>query len=168
MTSPIMPAASKLLPAVLVLLLGGCAGAEKPPSTEGMSQIEIRQLQSRSYAGAGEKTVMKAVIAALQDEGFIIASASPELGLVTASMEVNDEDKSSKQWVEFMYGKGMGNYQTTRRYEASATVQTKDADVRVRINITAKAMTNSGGTVWSQTVADPHFYQTIFSKIDKS
>ena len=170
MTFPITPVVSRwlLLTLSVLFILGGCSSTDKPASTEGMSQLEIRQLQSRSYSGTGEKTVMKAVIAALQDEGFIISTANQELGLITASMEVNDEDKGSKQWVELWYGKGMGNYQTTRRYDASATVQAKDEDIRVRINITAKAMTNSGGIIWSQTVADPAFYQAIFSKIDKS
>ncbi|UCG79508.1 MAG: hypothetical protein JSV21_07285 [Nitrospirota bacterium] len=131
-----------------------------------MTQLEVRQLQSREYSGADEKTVLKAVIAALQDEGFIISAADPGLGLVTAAMEVRDEDKLSKAWSKMAYG--MGSYQTTRRFEASATVQTLERSVRVRINIIVKALANTGGILWSQPVYEADVYQNIFAKVNKS
>ena len=150
------------------LLLSGCATTQGPPPAPKMSQVQVRQLQTREYDVQNETPVIKAVIAALQDEGFIISAANPELGLITAAMEVRDEDKGTKGWAEFWYGPGMGTYQTTKRFEASATVQKHKNTVRVRINIVAKALTNAGGIVWSQPVYDAKVYQDIFAKVDKS
>jgi len=150
------------------LLLTGCVTTQGPPPAPEMSQVQVRQLQTREYNVQEETPVIKAVIAALQDEGFIISAANPELGLITAAMEVRDEDKGTKGWAEFWYGPGMGTYQTTKRFEASATVQKHKSAVRVRINIVAKALTNAGGIVWSQPVYDAKVYQDIFAKVDKS
>ena len=154
--------------ATCLLLFAGCATKQGPPPAPKMSQIQIRQLQTREYDVQNETSVIKAVIAALQDEGFIISTANPELGLITAAMEVRDEDKATKGWAEFWYGPGMGTYQTTKRFEASATVQKHKNVIRVRINIVAKAITNAGGIVWSQPVYDAKIYQNIFAKVDKS
>lgn len=167
----ITPANSKtLLPitALAVLLASGCSTTPGPPPLPEMTQLQVRQLQTREYDATDEKPVIKAVIAALQDEGFIISTVSLDLGLVTSAMEVRDEDKGTKGWSEFWYGPGMGTYQTTKRFEASATVQKLTTSVRVRINIVAKALTNTGGIVWSQPVYELDVYQKIFSKVDKS
>lgn len=172
MNSHITPANSKalLLVAALTVAVGlaGCSTTPPPPPVPEMTQLQVRQIQSREYTSTDEKSVIKAVIAALQDEGFIISTVSLDLGLVTSAMEVRDEDTGTKGWSEFMYGPGMGTYQTTKRFEASATVQQQASTVRVRINIVAKALTNAGGIVWSQPVYETDVYQKIFSKVDKS
>lgn len=166
-----MQPASKFRLAVVLLLgelLAGCATTPTPPPNPQMSQLEIRQLQSREYDGADSKAAMKALIAALQDDGYIVSSANEALGLVTAAMEVNMEDTGTKNASEFWMGPGSGTYQTTKRHEVSATASSHANSVRIRINIVAKALTNTGGMIWSQPVLDAATYQSIFSKIDKS
>lgn len=150
------------------LLLTACQTAPDPPPAPEMSQVQVRQLQMRAYDIAEEIPVMKAIIAALQDEGFIISAANLELGLITAAMEIQDKDEKTKWWTEFFHGPGMGTYQTTKRFEASATVQKRKKAVRVRINIIAKTLTNTGGIMWSQPVYNPEIYHDIFAKMDKS
>lgn len=172
MISHTIPASSKstLFAVILIAALGttGCSTTPAPPPVLEMTQLQVRQLQTREYDAVDEKPVVKAVIAALQDEGFIISTVNLDIGLVTSAMEVRDEDKGTKGWSEFWYGPGMGTYQTTKRFEASATVQKQATTVRVRINIVAKALTNAGGIVWSQPVYEKDVYQKIFSKVDKS
>lgn len=166
MTSPTMLRASSAALLAGVLCLAACATTSPPPQPE-MSQLEVRQLQSKEYQTTDEKAVMKAMIASLQDEGFIINTANPELGLVTATLEVGREDPNTKFWARFWNGPA-ATYETVKRLESSVTVQKLDPVTRVRINIVAKMMTNSGGVVWSQPVYDPDVYQKIFSKVDKS
>ena len=60
-------------------VLEGCATTPKPPPRLQMTQLEIRQLQTREYHSTNVKVVMKAVVAALQDDGFIISNANIEL-----------------------------------------------------------------------------------------
>ncbi len=78
-----------LIPALLVLLaLGACASPPKEPEallapTE--AQMKMRAVQTRSFDVADRQQAMRAVIAALQDLGFIIERANEALGLVTAA-----------------------------------------------------------------------------------
>jgi len=157
----------KLVIFIAIFVIWGCASTPTPPPNPELTQLEVRQLQTREYKST-PAIVMKAVIAALQDEGFIISSSNPELGLVTAAMEQIAEDTATKSHQAFWYGKGMGTYQTTKRWEASATIGKHSEGVRVRINIVAKALTNTGGIAWSQPVYAADIYQTIFSKVDKA
>ncbi|ARC94807.1 MULTISPECIES: hypothetical protein [Vibrio] len=154
--------------ALLVLtLLAGCASSTRPQQPE-MTQLQVRQMQTREYSEQSERNVLRAVIGALQDEGYILTVVEPELGLVTAAMELDELDNGTKSFNDFFYGPGSGTYQTVRRVEVSATVQEKSQSVRVRLNIVAKALTNTGGTSWSQPVYSAKTYQDIFSKVDKS
>ncbi len=153
---------------LLTVGIASCASTPKPPPIPQLTQLELRQLQTREYSSVDLNIATKAVIAALQDEGFIVATASPELGLVTAAMEIYEVDKATKGSVEFWYGSGMGTYQTTKRFETSTTVEKYGEGIRIRINIVAKAISNSGGNIWSQPVYDAKMYQSIFSKLDKA
>ena len=49
------------------------------------SQIEIRQIQTRHYDTLDRQMTLRSVIATLQDLGFIVDAADPELGLVTGT-----------------------------------------------------------------------------------
>ncbi len=153
---------------LIVIITTGCAATPKPPPIPELTQLQLRQIQTREYEHNDLNAATKAVIAAFQDEGFIITTASPELGLVTAVMESYEVDKSTKRTVEFWYGSGMGTYQTTKRYESSTTIEKFGKGIRIRINIVEKALSNTGGNIWSQPVYDAKIYQNVFSKIDKA
>ena len=68
-----------------LLLQSGCAN-----QTTSMSQVELRDLQTRSYENVGELVVFKAVINALQDEGFTIKLSDSAAGVLTASLSEKD------------------------------------------------------------------------------
>lgn len=149
------------------LILGGCTNNLKPPEPKQMSQLEWRTLQTKSFETSNNLSVMKALIASLQDEGFIIESTDSQLGLISAVKEITETDEKDKAFQEFWVGKATG-YQTSKRITASCTVATIGKETKVRVNLTAKGMTESGGSLWSQPIDNPEVYQNIFSKIDKS
>ena len=158
-----------ILLAVSSLILNlGCASTPTAPEQPQLSQLQVRQLQTREYADVESTLVMRAVISAMQDEGYIVSTANEKLGLISSAKEIFEEDVSTKNSVEFWYGSGIGTYQTTKRFEATGTIRKHQNIIRVRINIVAKALTNTGGIVWSQPVYQGQFYQDIFSKIDKA
>ncbi|MGD8561070.1 MAG: hypothetical protein PVG03_00975 [Desulfarculaceae bacterium] len=152
----------------LVVGLVGCVPTPKPPPKPNVTSMQLREMQSREYEGTNMQNVMKAVIAALQDEGFIISEAAMELGLITAAQEIYEVDEATKNYVEFWWGSGVGTYQTTKRLEASVTVREHGKKIRVRLNVVAKALSNAGGIIWSQPVYNPEAYQKVFAKIDKA
>lgn len=53
----------------------------------GETQLEIREYQTRTYDNQDTKSVMKAVINTLQDEGFTISNSDTNLGFLTAKKE---------------------------------------------------------------------------------
>ena len=128
-----------------------------------MSELQIRQIQTREYENVKFEDAMKAVIASLQDQEFIITNASEKLGLVTAYKDIEEVDAWTKFWVG-----PQGSYQTIRRIEANVTVREEGKFVRIRINLLAKGILNTGGTLWLRPIYDPEAYQKIFFKIDKS
>jgi hypothetical protein len=73
---------------------GALRKAEKTSPTTPKTQLEIREIQTRSYDTPDTKMVMKAVLNVLQDEGYNIKNAETELGLLTASKEIDIEDKT--------------------------------------------------------------------------
>lgn len=86
-----------LLPLIIVML-GACANAPEPKPQK--TQLEIRQMQTRTYDTQDLKMVMKAVMHALQDDNFIIQQADIDLGLLTAQKEVDlvEENSGSFSW----------------------------------------------------------------------
>ncbi len=73
---------------LLGLALSACASAP-PPETNLLApdeeQTKLRAIQSRTFDVADRTQAVRAVIAALQDLGFIIERANGPLGLVTAA-----------------------------------------------------------------------------------
>lgn len=68
-------------------LLGGCAVSPTQGlfDTQGGSQLQLRQIQTRYFDTSDKKKTVEAVIATLQDLGFVIDKASLDLGSVTGT-----------------------------------------------------------------------------------
>src|ERR1041384_4081139 len=76
------------------LALAGCGSGTKvaPPQK---TALEIREMQTRSFATTDQKMVMKSLLNVLQDEGFMVKNANTELGLLTAEKDVQEGGGSS-------------------------------------------------------------------------
>ena len=66
------------------IFAGACA-TTNPDIVTSNSQIEIRHIQTRHYDTLDRHMTLRSVIATLQDLGFIVDAADPELGLVTGT-----------------------------------------------------------------------------------
>lgn len=75
---------SLVLSAVLLTLLGACA-TSNDAITDGGSQLEIRQIQTREYDTLNKRDTLRSVLATLQDLGFVIDKADYNLATVTAT-----------------------------------------------------------------------------------
>jgi hypothetical protein len=141
----------------------------KPPTLPNMSQLEIRQLQTREYPKSDATSALKAVISALQDQGFVISMIDNKMGLVTASMDITKVDKATKTWSAlFSSAPTSAIYQTNLHFLANATVRDDGNLTVIRISIVEQSRTNTGGVLWSQPVYDQKIYQKIFQEINKS
>lgn len=136
------------------------------PQDRELTQLEWRQLQTRYFSMKDVKSVSQAVVGALQDENYIIATYSKDIGLITAYKEENQMDEATRRW---RTGNLQNGWQTVRKTEASCVVsEQKEGEYKVRINLIEKGISDTGGVLWSQSIHTPGLYQAIFSKIDKS
>ncbi|MBI5450283.1 MAG: hypothetical protein HY940_02905 [Gammaproteobacteria bacterium] len=67
-----------------VVLLSGCAPLDSHV-TEGASQLQLRQIQTREYDAITKERALRAVLATMQDLDFVIDKADLDLGSVTGT-----------------------------------------------------------------------------------
>ena len=120
--------------------LTACTAPVPPPdllaTTE--EQMKLRSFQSRTF-DAERKPAMRAVIAVLQDLGFIIERANEPLGLVTAARFAEP------------------NY-----YDLAAITVTVRGRPEGGVLVRANAIFNN------EPISDPKIYQSFFASLERS
>jgi hypothetical protein len=159
-----------------LLLLASCTVINQqsaPPPQK--TQLQTRQVQTREYDTNDVKLVMKAVLNVLQDDGFIVRNAQLELGLLTATKEVDLRGNGSGNdfWSNFFRGidrnRGQGEaiFNKLKQIESSINISEFGKQSKVRANFQVKILDNQGNTVEVYQVEDPKYYQDFFMKVDK-
>lgn len=134
----------------------------KPP----MSQLQVRQMQTRTYDIKDTKRALKAVLNVLQDDAFIPRQADLDLGYVYAVKEVDVSKDSEAFWARFWQGRD-ARWRKNAIIECAANVTEIRDGMRVRVNFQVKTMNNRGEVMRVHAIDDPAFYQQFFSKVDK-
>ena len=161
-----MRASPRVLAVDVLVVMAACV-EQPPPEPPKISQLQARQLQTREFRNETLRSGMKAVAAALQDEGFSIDLVNVDLGLLKATRQLTDEDTEKKNFQILWYGEPK-EYRAIRQWDATVTIQDLEQSLKVRVSVVEKTINNKGGVTSSQPVVDPTFYQAIFSKVDKS
>lgn len=135
--------AARRLRFTLSLALGVLACASPPPATDLLApteeQMKLRSFQSRTYDVSDREQAVRAVIAALQDLGFIIERANGSMGVVTAA-----------RFAEPRYYDVLGITVTVRPQEGG------------RMLIRANAIYNN------EPITEPKEYQNFFATLERS
>ncbi len=132
---------SRMLPFVL-LLLTGCVSPPEPPENllaPSEEQMRLRNMQTRTFDVSDRDQAIRAVIAALQDLGFIIERANEPLGLVTAARF------AEPRWVDVV--------------GVTVTVRPQGAG---QMMIRANAIFNN------EPITDAQVYQNFFATLERS
>ena len=131
---------SRALP-VLMLWLSACTAPKPSPDllTPSAAQTKLRSFQSRTFEVSDRQVAMRAVMAVLQDLGFIIERANEPLGLVTGA-----------KFAEPSYSDVVGVTVTVRAQGATSML------------VRANAIFNS------RPVEDPAVYQNFFAALERS
>jgi hypothetical protein len=72
-------------PAILVLMVCACTPSSSQVLASKESEVKLRSIQSRVFDTPDQNKTMRAVIATLQDLGFVVDKANESLGLVSAT-----------------------------------------------------------------------------------
>jgi hypothetical protein len=70
---------------ILPLLLPACSNQPNEEIMQGASAVQLRAYQTRVFDSSEKLSMLRSVIATLQDLGFIIDEANADLGTVTAT-----------------------------------------------------------------------------------
>lgn len=159
-----------------LLMLVSCTviNQQRTPQPQ-KTQLQTRQVQTREYDTNDVKLVMKAVLNVLQDDGFIVRNAQIELGLLTATKEVDLRGNGGTNdfWSDFFRGidRNRGQRESVfnklKQIESSVNVSEFGKQSKVRANFQVKILDNQGNTVEVYQMEDPKFYQDFFMKVDK-
>jgi len=146
-------------------LLAGCASSPLGGGIDPrMSQLQIREFQTRSFETQDTLLVMKALLNVLQDDFYIIKNADAALGVVTAAKEVDVDDRGF--WKK-AFSDENERWKKNSVVECSGTVSGHGKQTRVRMNFQVKTYDNTGAVMGVAQVQDQKFYQEFFAKVDK-
>ena len=148
---------------LISFFITNCASSPKTEKT----QLQIRAIQTRTYEISDSKLVLKAMLNVLQDDGFIVKTAVPELGLLTATKEI-DIERMSESMPAYFFGGANARWKKNSIIEATCNISHFGDTCKVRVNFAQKILDNLGGIIKIRPIYDQKFYQTFFSKVDKS
>ncbi|MCE5316881.1 MAG: hypothetical protein LLG04_05900 [Parachlamydia sp.] len=144
------------------LLLAGCVPCSREPE---MTQLQIREIQTREFEVCDVKLVMKGMMNVLQDDGFIIKNAVSDLGLLTAEKDI---DISCRSEIFIAVLAKDGRWKQHSVQEISANVTAFGNRTRVRVNFQTKTFDNMGAVVSVVQDLDPETYQSFFARVSKA
>jgi len=131
-----------LPPLVLGLALLACASPPQPAPNllaPDEAQMNLRNMQTRTFDVADRNQALRGVIAALQDLGFIIERANDSMGVVTAA-----------------------RFAEPRYYDVMGVTVTVRPQGEGKMLIRANAIYNNA------PVTDPKVYQNFFATLERS
>lgn len=149
---------------VLVTLAPSCSQKkEELPKKESDAKPISK---SREFPVREVKPVMRCVLNALQEEGFVVKNLSVELGFLTAVKEVDIGDKRANLWAQFTQGKD-ARFPKERRTDVTCTINPTPTGVCVRLQFQSKEFDNKGALLSIKNAEEDAFYNRIFEKIDE-
>ena len=156
---------------LLLLALAALAAGCVPTIAPSRSALEVRAFQTYTFDTADIKLVMKAMLNALQDEGYVVRNAVTELGLITASKDI---DLAPRRYSDGFTGGGFHHWPAEPTFaklevnDFTGNVTELGQQTRIRISFQRKVLDNRGQIIEVQVIDDPVFYRDFFSRIDKS
>jgi len=164
-------------PAMISGVAGGAVSAsqaEKERSEEAakqkpkMTQLQVRELQTRTYDNMDKNKILQVSLAVLQDDGFTVTNANTEMGLLAATKQLSEKkvDDSGTAFIKGFLGGGPISEQKFQHIEATLTVVPFGEQTRVRLSLRLAASSSRGEFNYT-AVSEPEPYQDFFAKLEK-
>ncbi len=143
--------------------------ANKKPE---LTQLQTRELQTRSYETEDTTKVLQIALAVLQDDGFVVQNANTDIGLLSASKSLHEVgvDDMETAFAKGFFGLGSVTSQEFSTVQSTVTVTPFGKKTRVRLSVRLSSTEIgglSGANVKYESVTDPEFYQEFFTKLEK-
>ncbi len=165
----------RILFLLCIFVVSALSGCQMQPPKPPLTQLQLRQLQSRSYENRDFITSMRAVINALLDEGFIIKNADKDLGFIQATKDIEIAGEIGPAVDIFggfggvgVWGNQQQRWRNSSQIDCSGTLTKVGNSTNVRLIFQRKTLDNFGVPMGIELIEDPEYYQNVFVKIDKS
>ena len=135
-----------------------------------MEQLQKREYQSRDFSTSDKTVVMKAILNALQDDGYIVYNANPLLGFIYGSKDFDMSDSNVDISKEFGLSKSRLNLNGIKvaTIDVTANVTQFGDNMRVRVNFKRKLLNTYGNAQFIDDVSEEEFYTEFYKKVDQS
>ncbi len=147
----------------LALIGTGCVSRSQE---QPMTQLQIREIQTRSFENKDAKAVLKEMINVLQDDAFIVKHANLDLGLLSGEKDIDIEDPWNR-FFSVVHNGHQASWNKNAVIEVSANVTQFGENTKVRVNFQRKIFDNFGRVVKVLQIYDEHYYQEFFNKVHK-
>ena len=154
--------------------LSGCTATTVQPEDMRLTPETTakRHSQMRIFDTGNEAEVLVAVVAVLQDIGFLIDESEPQLGVIVGSKErsaIQPAEVVASYTLAIVLGVDpvYAERQTMRVSVVTTPVEEKSGTA-VRVNFQRLVFTNTGGISKKQVLGSDEIYQEFFAKLSKS
>jgi hypothetical protein len=148
---------------LFTLLAAGCVSQS---IDQPMTQLQIREIQTRSFEKKDAKAVLKEMINVLQDDAFLVKHANLDLGLLAGEKDIDIEDGWDR-FFNVMANGQRASWNKNALIEISANVTQFGENTKVRVNFQRKIFDNYGRVVKVIQIYDENYYQDFFTKVHK-
>jgi hypothetical protein len=175
---------SAVLALVAVAVLSGCAATPKIPEAAlrlPESTIDVRTMQSRTFAAPAEATILAAAVAVLQDMEYNLDSIEKPLGVLSASKVADADSKSEKTGLFLLDVLCVASGSTNCNSLSNASDKQKIAVTLVvlpslatkgefvaRVTIQRIVFNKMQQVTLTEPVVDAETYQKVFDKLSQS
>lgn len=154
----------KIIGCFVLTLVAGCTPMCQ--EREQVQPLQRREAQTRCFESTDMKTVMKAMINVLQDEGYIVKNAVFELGLLTAEKDMNVQGDCDPCYIDWFFFNDV-RYPSHALIELTANISDYGDDTRVRVNFQRRVFDNYGCVMEADQMLNEHEYRDFFAKVSR-
>lgn len=159
---------------LLIALLTGCASGP-PPDAFRMSAtaLEDRQIQSRRFDSTDEISILAASVGVLQDLGYALDISNADLGVLTASKELDASNAGQFAAMILLAALGGGSTPIDDDQKVriclviNESLENKGSSV-VRVTMNRFIWNTQGQITKAETLKEPELYQAFFAKLSKA
>lgn len=156
----------------LIFIVSGCASVPKDAFLLSPTSLEERQIQTRLYETEDEVAILSAGIAVLQDMGYSIVETERNVGLITASKNIDvgggAEIAATVLWVLL----GGEKIETDKEQKINVSLVTSPSKNKngylARVTFQRFTWNTNNELTRAETIKVPELYEEFFEKLSKS
>lgn len=135
--------------------------------------LEDRQMQSRRFDSLNEASLLAASVGVLQDLGYALDISNADLGVLTASKQLDASNAGQMAAMILLAALGGGSTPIDDDQKVrvcivvNESLENKGSSI-VRITISRFIWNTHGQITRAETLQEPELYQAFFEKLSKS